>query len=189
MNLRTVSIVVALVVVVAACGDAADESAETTSPIAVPDETTQTSGQEATNSTTKSAAATEPESADDAVTVSGAVLTIGDEEWSFDEVQFCGEPTEPVTTSFLLIATDGDWQLFVEVRDDTGERRLEGDGVYDTINFQNNADPTKTWLANLEASTERFIVINGDSVTVDTDFDAVTGLSDDTPGTLSATCP
>ncbi len=32
-------------------------------------------------------------------------------------------------------------------------------------------------------------MINGDSVTADTDFDAVTGLSDDAPGTPTVTCP
>lgn len=188
MNLRQVSIGGALFVVVAACGNSADETVDATSTVSV-DETTQAAGQDAATSTTASVAGTEPEPDGEAVTVSGAVLSIGDEEWTFDEVQFCGEPTEPATTSFLLLATQGEWQLFVEVNDETGERRLEGDGVYDTINLQNNGDTTKTWLANLEASTERFIVIDGTSVTVDTNFDAVTGLSDDTPGTLTATCP
>lgn len=183
MNSRQLWIVVVLAIVVAACSDGADEVMEATPETSAP-EPTQSSGQEATTSTNVSTEETEPES-----TTSGAVLTIGDEEWTFDAVQFCGEPTEPATTSFLLLATEGDWQLFVEVKDDTGDRRLEGDDVYDTINLQNNADTTKTWLANLEASTQRFIVIDGNSVTAETNFDAVTGLSDDTPGTLTATCP
>ena len=55
---------------------------------------------------------------------SSATLTIGDETWEFDSVEFCGVPASPDTSSFVLIAKVGDWQLIAEVVDDQVEGRL-----------------------------------------------------------------
>ena len=184
----------ALLLLSAACGGDDDEAAspsETTSTAAVADEPTTTGATQAPATETEAPATTQPEEPAEETgdAVGSAVLTIGDETWTLDSVEFCGMTTSPETVSFALIAKQDDWTLFVEVNDDSGARRLEGDGVYDTINFQNNADPTQSWLANNEAAEVKFIVIDGPSVTANTTFDAVTGLSDDTPGTLEATCP
>ena len=116
-------------------------------------------------------------------------MTIGGDTWTFDTVSICAiPPADPATTSLILIARQGDWQLIAEVIDATGAQQLEGAGVYDRITLQNNADPTQSWLANNEGSVEKFIVVDGTSVTASTNFDAVSGLSDETPGTLDATC-
>jgi len=185
-------VLVFLTLAASACGGSETEatsSSETVATVAGTDEPTTTGpGEGAAGDTTQpDEPATEESGSDDGT--GGATLTIGDETWTFATVDFCGKPDSPDTSSFVLIAKLAEWQLIAEVVDDSGEQRLEGDGVYDTISFQNNADPTLSWLANLEAAEVKFMVIEGPSVTASTTFDAVTGLSDDTPGTLEATCP
>lgn len=180
------SLVVAVIagLVLVACGGDGDSADPTSSSV---EATATTSTTTATTTTPPDDPVAEEPGSDDGA--GGATLTIGDETWTFDSVEFCGKPVSPDTSSFVLIAKLGEWQLIAEVHDDSGEQRLDGDGVYDTINFQNNGDPTQSWLANLEAAEVKFIVIDGSSVTANTTLNAVTGLSDDTPGTLEATCP
>lgn len=193
MSLRKLStVLVVLTLATGACGgdDAVSSgSADATTTVPDDDEPDSTGTADvAAESTTPPPATTSPTGS--ASDESGsATLTIGDETWSFDRVEFCGKPASPDTSSFVLIAKLEDWQLIAEVIDGTGAQRLEGDAVYDTISFQNNRDPTLSWLANLEAAEVKFMVIDGPSVTASTTFDAVTGLSDDTPGTLEAICP
>ena len=197
MSLRMLSIVLVVVTLAAAAcgnddGEATGSSTATVVEAAGP--TTTGPGEIAAGDTTQAPTTTqsdEPaaEESGGEDGAGGATLTIGDETWTFDGVDFCGKPASPDTSSFVLIAKLGEWQLIAEVVDDSGAQRLEGDGVYDMISFQNNSDPTLSWLANLEAAEVKFIVIDGSSVTANTTFDAVTGLSDDTPGTLEATCP
>ena len=190
---RILWIMLVLALVSSACGD--DD--EATAPASETTATTAASGEspppEPATTTTQAPATTQPEepSTDSGggVDTGGATLTIGDETWTFDKVDICAvPPADPATTSLILIANQGDWQLIAETIDDSGTQRLEGDGVYDRISLQNNADPTQSWLANNEAAIEKFIVVDGDTVTASTNFDAVTGLSDDTPGALEATC-
>jgi len=187
---KLTTLLVVLTLAAGACGgdDARTSDSEETAATIAEDDEPGASGNVASATTTQAPATTSP-AASQGGGSGGATLTIGDETWSFDSVEFCGMPASPDTSSFVLIAKLGDWQLVAEVVDSTGAQRLEGDGVYDTISFQNNSDPTLSWLANLEAAEVKFMVIDGPSVTASTTFDAVTGLSDDTPGTLEATCP
>ena len=186
--------VVLVALVVAACGGDDDQqpAADTTTTSAVPDETTSaptTEGESSGITTTSAPTTTQAEGSDPGGGTGTATVVIGDETWSFGQISLCGTPASPEKSAFALIAKEGDWQLVAEVVDDTGEKRLEGAGVYDTITLQNNADPTQTWIANFEMLEEKFIVIDGPKVTADTSFDAVTGLADDTPGSLDASCP
>lgn len=193
MGVRILWIMMVLALVSSACGDDDEATApapETTATTAAPNDS---GPEEPATTTTQAAATTQPEEpttdSGGGDSAGGATLTIGDETWTFDKVDFCAvPPADPATTSLILIANQSDWQLIAETIDDSGAQRLEGDGVYDRISFQNNADPTQSWLANNEAAIEKFIVVDGDAVTASTNFDAVTGLSDDTPGTLEATC-
>lgn len=122
----------------------------------------------------------------------GATLTIGDESWTFDAVAFCANPpTEPQDESFVLVATQDDLQLIVRVNDDSGEQRLEGEGVYDTIDFTNTVDPTQgAWMASSQTTGEQFVQVEGDTVAASASFDDLrTTEFDELPGMLSATCP
>lgn len=184
-----VAIVLAIALTATACSSDADNTTTTkgdTDQLTATAEATTTTTEALTTTLPDEPAAEEPGSGANS---GSAMLTIGDETWNFDRVELCGKPASPDTSSFVLIAKLEDWQLIAEVVDQSGAQRLEGDGVYDTISFQNNGDPTLSWLANLEAAEMKFIVIDGSSVTASTTFDAVTGLSDDTPSTLEATCP
>ena len=193
MGGRVVWIVMVLALMGSACGGG-DETAtppeDTTASTAPPSDT---AGEEPATTTTQEPATSQPEEpttdSGGGDGVGGVILVIGGETWEFDEVDFCAiPPGDPATTSLILVANQGDWQLIAQTIDDSGDQRLEGDGVYDTISLQNNADPTQSWLANNEAALEKFIVVEGDLITASASFDAVTGLSDDTPGTLEATC-
>lgn len=191
MGKRSSRIILVVALVVSACGGGSDTATteEVEPTTAAPSATAEQ--ESATDSAAQAtSAAEEPATtATAAAAGSGATLTIGDETWSFDTVSLCAvPPADPATTSLILIAKQGDWQLIAEVIDATGAQSLEGDGVYDRISLQNNADPTQSWLANNEGAVEKFIVVDGNTITASTTFDAVTGLSDDTPGTLEADC-
>lgn len=127
--------------------------------------------------------------------VGGATLAIGDNTWSFDQVRFCTMEPDNQTFSFFMIAEQDGIQLVAWVNDPAGERRLEGEGVWDLIQL---VEPPQTfegyevvpgWIASSEASGERFIVLDGLSVTASANFDDFAGEFEQTPGTLQATCP
>ncbi|MFQ5967041.1 MAG: hypothetical protein ACE5MI_05455 [Acidimicrobiia bacterium] len=190
---------VALVVLVLAssCGGTADEPPGAVQPQAT------TERPEVTEPATPSEPAEEPEAPTEGPAeepgeepvgdgVGSATLTIGDETWTFDKVDFCAlPPVEPKDSSFVLIGKLGDWQLIAEIHDDTGAQRLEGEGVYDTIDHQNLADGTLgLWSASSQASGQQFLVVEGLSVTASATFDDLrTTEIEETPGTLDATCP
>lgn len=129
--------------------------------------------------------------------VGHATLTIGDNAWSFDQVLFCTtQAQEDETTSFVMIAQQDGVQLTARINDPTGERRLEGEGVWDLIQV---VEPPQTgeegfevfpgWLASSQASGEQFIVLDGLAVTASAKFDDFAGEFEQIPGTLQATCP
>ena len=125
-----------------------------------------------------------------------ATLSIGDDTWFFDRVDFCAmSPPENETESFIMIAQQDGVQLVAQVTDPTGERRLEGDGVWGSIQVVEPPQMVEGyevfpgWLASGEASGEQFIVVDGLSVTASAKFDDFAGEFQQIPGTLQATCP
>jgi len=192
---RILWILMALLLLTAACGESGDDSPPpeaTSSASADAGEPASTEpGAETTPTPTTQAEEPAEESGGGEV-VGSATLTIGDETWTFDQVAFCANPpVEPKDESFVLIAKQGDLQLIVRINDDTGAQRLEGEGVYDTIDFTNIADPTLgVWLASSQADGEQFLVVEGLTVTASANFDDLrTTEFDNVPGTLAAPCP
>lgn len=190
MTRRFVLGLLALGLVIAACGGDSDEATS-------PDETEATEPDEQTTSTeaeaeeTTSPSSTEPEEAqEDDAAMTGATLTIGGETWTFEEVAFCADPPEEPPEALVLIAHSGDYQLIVRVIDDSGEQRLEGDGVYDQIDFAFNPDPTQgVWMASSQGGGERFITLEDSTVTATASFDDLrTTEVEEIPGTLTAGC-
>jgi len=129
--------------------------------------------------------------------VGRAALTIGDNMWSFDQVLFCTtQPQEDEATSFVMIAQQDGVQLMARINDPTGERRLEGEGVWDLIQV---VEPPQTgeggievfpgWLASSQTAGEQFIVLDGLAVTASANFDDFAGEFVQIPGALQAICP
>lgn len=139
-----------------------------------------------------------------------AVLTIGEQSWSFDAFgcAFGHEATQSDVYSFSSNAfgqhsNGARVQMQAEVRDDSGQGRLEGDVIYtiyiqDIQDFEspsvswettNDEDPQLVDLGLAPPSGEAVIHIDGDTVTGEGYFDD--GLTDEFErvfGTLEATC-
>lgn len=128
VSLRKLStVLVVLTLVTGACGgvdSASPGSAETAATVARDDEPDSTGTSDVAAVNTTQAPATTPPAAAAGDESGSATLTIGNETWSFDRVEFCGKPDSPDTSSFVLIAKLGDWQLIAEVIDGTGAQRL-----------------------------------------------------------------
>lgn len=201
MRLRPLLVVAALALLGAACSSDGEESspevtdAPTEAPTDAPGDDaseapTDAPTDDATEAPTEAPPA-EPTDEPEGDGVGGATLTIGDETWTFDEVTLCtASEQEDATVSFVMLIIDDPWQFVGKVVDPTGDRRLEGDGVYDQIDFQNIEDGTQgIWMAGGEAAGEQFFVIDGNSVTASAAFDDFrTTEIETTPGTLDATC-
>jgi hypothetical protein len=201
MRLRPLFVLVVLALVAAACGSDGDESSSTET--AATAEVTDEASAEATTAPTEAATdspspgttaapeepAAEPEAGDG---VGGATLTIGEETWTFDQVTICTmTEQEDTTVSFVMLIVEDPWQFVGKVIDPTGERRLEGEGVYDDIDFQNIVDGTQgIWMASGEATGAQYFEIDGLSVTANAPFDDFrTTPIEETIGVLDATCP
>ena len=128
-----------------------------------------------------------------------ASLTIGDETWEFDEFgcAFGYDATESQVYSFSSNSfgehsNGARVQMQANIRDDTGQERIEGDGVIyevdinDIDDFQN---PAVSWEARGPAATI-VVRIDGDHITAEGVFDNLLtdGEMEAVPGTLDATC-
>ncbi len=134
----------------------------------------------------------------------GATLTIGGETWEFTSFRcaFGHENTQSDVYSFSSDArgqhsTGANVQFQVDVRDDTGQGRYEGDGVVYEIHVTDISDftnPAVKWESSNGAllgmaDGKTVVTIDGDSVTATGLFDD--GLTDDVEsveGTVEATC-
>ncbi len=193
----------------AACGSSSDDepraATTTVGADSSADASTSSTADESSDQTAD-VAATEPPVAGDSGDTSGgagtddepsdgstgATLAIGDQTWSFTRVNLCSEsPPEDESVAFLLLIVEDDLQLSLRITDPTGERRTEGDGVVNTIDFFNTADPTlDLWQASSQSAGNLFVVRDGSTVTAETNF--VDLRTDDTvglPGRLDASCP
>lgn len=128
-----------------------------------------------------------------------ATLTIGDETWEFDAFgcAFGYDATQTEVYSFSSSAigehsSGARVQMQAEIMDDTGQERVEGEGVIyevyinDIEDFEN---PAVDWEAR--GSADQIVVqIDGDRVTADGVFDdLLTDLEvEAVPGTLDAIC-
>jgi hypothetical protein len=128
-----------------------------------------------------------------------ATLTIGDETWEFDEFgcAFGYEATQTEVYSFSSSSfgehsNGARVQMQAEIMDDSGQERVEGDGVIYMVyinDIENFDDPAVDWEARGPAETI-VVRIDGDSVTAEGVFDdLLTDLEvEAVPGTLDATC-
>ena len=197
--------VVVMALLVAGCGGGGDGDAEP----AQPTQAEQPEAGEAVIETTVSVATTtqatsaptttqapeqapepepEPETGDG---VGRALLTVGDNTWSFDRVDLCTTSRQSdETASFVMVGKHGELQLVARVHDPTGGQRLEGEGVWGYIDFLDLADTSVAWRADGEPGSEQFIVVNGLSVTASAMFTDMTGIEPEpVAGTLEVTCP
>jgi len=97
-----------------------------------------------------------------------------------------------------MISHQDGLQFVARITDPTGERRLEGEGVWDYIELLDNNpvivegyEVIRMWSASSQASGEQFIFVDGLSVTASANFDDVMATTEieQIPGTLQATCP
>ncbi|MGD8825658.1 MAG: hypothetical protein PVI24_11800 [Myxococcales bacterium] len=128
-----------------------------------------------------------------------ATLTIGEDTWDFDSFAcafgYDGTQSQVFSFSGSVIQDDSNGvrvQLSVDIMDDSGKERFEGEGVVYDVNLddiENFENPSVSWSARGPAD-EIVVMINGDQVTANGVFDD--GLTDlvveQVPGTLTATC-
>ncbi len=124
-----------------------------------------------------------------------ATLTIGNEVWEFDsfDCAFGHDNTESAVYSFTSNSfgehSDGTRvQMQANVRNESGDGRVEGDGLTHEL-FINDIEDFENPVVDWQAGPPVGITLNGDSVTFSGDFD--NGLTDEVeavPGTLEAEC-
>ncbi len=125
-----------------------------------------------------------------------ATVTIGDETWEFAQFRcaFGHENTQSDVYSFSSDArgqhsTGAALQFQVDVRDQTGQGRLEGDGVVYEIHVTDISDFSNPAVAWESVSGMTTVTIDGDSVTAEGMFDdMLTDTMEEVPGTVEATC-
>jgi len=109
-----------------------------------------------------------------------ASLTVGSESWQFDNFMcvFGHEANQSDEYVFVSLAegehTTGERiQLFVQIRDDSGQGRYEGDGVVyeiEMFDVDNLEDPSVHLIATSDSrygDVSAVVSINGDSVTAE----------------------
>lgn len=123
-----------------------------------------------------------------------ATLTIGDMTWEFDEF-LCAVGLESTESDVYTLSTntfgeiDGTQiQMQATIRDDSGEGRLEGDGLVHEIQVDDVSDfenPAVSW----RMVADQGIVIDGYELSAEGVFDdGLTPEDDAVPGTLEGTC-
>lgn len=131
-------------------------------------------------STVDDAAAGEQEGTSGGGGAGSATLTIGSETWQFDSFLcvFGHEANQSDVYSFVSVA-DGQatsgahLQMFVQIRDDSGQGRYEGDGVIyeiEMFDLDNLEDPSVHLTATSDPSygdVSASVSVNGDAVTAE----------------------
>lgn len=206
MNVRArVLGVVVLVLAIGLVGCGGDGEADgSTSVTTGADVDTTVPEEDSEDTTTTTEAATTTEAVASGAGPGEATLTVGDETWTFDNYlcAFGYDATQSQTfsfssTSFGEHSTGARVQMLVDIADESGGGRYQGDGVEaiitinDISDFENQA---VSWEANSSDGvfgTGPFdVVVEGDSVAVaSANFDS--GLTDEreaVPGTFQGTC-
>lgn len=128
-----------------------------------------------------------------------ATLTIGSETWEFDSFgcAFGYDATQSEVYSFSSSAfgehsSGARVQMQADIRDDSGQERLEGEGVIYEVyitDIEDFEDPAVDWEA-IGPADQIIVRIDGDRVTAEGEFDDLrTDLEiEAVPGTLDATC-
>lgn len=119
-------------------------------------------------------------------------LTIGDMTWEFDNF-LCAVGLEATQSDTFSLSTntfgeiDGTRiQLQANIEDDSGQGRLEGEGLTHEV-FVDDIDDFESPAVSWKMVADQGIVLDGYEVTAEGVFDdAVTG--DSAPGTLVGTC-
>lgn len=208
-RLTTIVLLASIALLVAACGGEDEEptpspapatgteapAAETEAPAAVTEAPTPADG------ATDADDGTDSDEAADAGAPGVAVLTIGEETWTFDGI-YCAEGPEAAgndrisfTLSVLDSIDDTRVQLDATIQDPEEQGRLEGDGVIYSVTLtdvEDFEDPSIAWsapspFAQLDVP---LISVDGKQVAAEGPFDDErTEEFEEVPGTLSATCP
>lgn len=209
-RLGATALLSSVVLVAAACGG--DDEEETATPAAATAEATETTSVDASPD---EAAADDDEAADDddeaaadeapaadAAAPGVAVLTIGDESWSFDGIFCAASPEEAGNDriSFGLSAfgtVDGSRvQLDATIQDTDEQGRMEGEGTIHSVTLNDVEDfenPALAWMAPSPFAqlSAPLITVDGKSVSAEGPFDdeLTEEEFEEIPGSLSATCP
>ena len=200
-----------LLLIGAACSGDADssDSPDPTATSGVSDGATEPASTDVADAPTEAPteAATEEPDGEGGDGVGSAMLTIGDDTWEFDSVTFCTtREQEDGTISFVTLSRQGEFRLLVKITDPSGERRLEGDGVWDSIDLQfTEGSFVRVFVAGSEAAGAQFLLFDGSSersqlgdrnlsgvvITASANFDdqVRTNEIEEIPGTLAVTCP
>ena len=130
-----------------------------------------------------------------------ALLTIGDESWSFDDI-FCAFSPEEAgnarvsffVSSFGESSTGARTQLDATIQDPAQEGRYDGENVIKTVSLNDVEDfenPSVDWSSISGFSiAELDFQVDGKNVAVSAAFnDGTTDDIETVPGTLIATCP
>jgi hypothetical protein len=191
--MRWVAIVAAAAAVTAACGgdDDGDQSAST---VTAASEETVESGAGAASSSEAAQDLAEGmvddlEEMQESQGGGGALLTVGDESWSFDSVlcAFGEEEIGQEGAEFVLSAIQDGLQLYVTI--DGFGQSVTLDDVED---FQNpSVGLSDAYSYGAATGDTDFIQVDGNSVTVSAPFVDTLGdsLGEPVDGTLEATCP
>jgi hypothetical protein len=201
MRTMVTAAALALVLVLAGCGDDGGDDVTDAAEEAVDDATDAAedaaeTAEEAADEAVDDAEEMADEMADDLEEMQdeqgggSATLTIGDQTWEFDSV-LCARGAEETgrdDTPFVLSSIQDGLQLDATINTEFGHSV----SINDITDFEN---PSVAWsaggpLGGLSGGDEEIIQVDGDQVTVDADFFDDTGDSmETTPGTLTATCP
>jgi hypothetical protein len=192
-------LVIASVVLGAACGGDDDGEGETDAPAAASaDEVAEGAPDDAPEGENGDDSAPAQQAGDRG----SATLTIGEQTWTFDSY-YCAtgaRETRNDRVSFSSGATgspDGvRLQLDASIQDPSEEDRLEGDGVIHSVTLNDIEDfenPTAGWSAvsGIVGESNAFIQVSDGRVTAEAVFDdeLTDGVIEEVPGTLEATCP
>ena len=197
-------LVVALVLVMAACsggedsseGDLPDDVTTTSAAAAAPADTV--ASNDDTVTTVNDAGSGEPAAAPPGG--GSATLTVGDQTWTFDNY-YCRtgpENTGNARTSFSSGAFGMHegvrTQLDASIQDKDQQGRMEGDGTIQSVTF-NDIEDFENPSVDLAAESgfvggpEFVVQVDGDKVTVSASFDdGTTEEREAIPGTLEAMC-